>query len=59
MSVSHSETLLAQVEKLLSGIAGGVASTIVRRRFPSRAVRTNWVQRLRRAADMLEKYDEN
>lgn len=55
--MSHSETLLAQVEKLLSGIAGGLASAIVRRRFPSGAVRAQWVQRLRRAADMLESYD--
>lgn len=55
--MSQSEILLGQVEKLLSGIAGGLASAIVRRRFPSRAVRAQWVQRLRRAADMLENYD--
>lgn len=55
--MSHSETFLSQVEKLLSGISGGLASAIVRRRFPSRAVRAQWVQRLRRAADMLESWD--
>lgn len=55
--MSQSEIFLGQVEKLLSGIAGGLASAIVRRRFPSRAVRAQWIQRLRRAADMLESYD--
>lgn len=55
--MSHSEILLGQVEKLLSGITGGIASAIVRRRFPSAGVRRQWVERLRRAADMLEKYD--
>lgn len=52
--MSSSETFLTQLEKLLSGIVGGVASAIVRRRFPSEATLRNWSTRLRKAADMID-----
>jgi hypothetical protein len=52
--MNPSETFLSQLDRLLSGIVGGVASAIVRRRFPSEAVMRNWSSRLRKAADMID-----
>ncbi len=54
--MSESEAFLNQLDKLLSGIAGGVASAIVRRRFPSEAMLRNWSLRLRKAADMIDRW---
>lgn len=52
--MSKSEIFLGQLEKLLSGIVGGIASALVRRRFPSDVVLANWSTRLRKAADMID-----
>lgn len=54
--MNPSEAFLSQLEKLLSGIAGGVASAIVRRRFPTEVTLRNWSARLRRAADMIDRW---
>lgn len=56
MSAGSSETFLIQLEKLLSGIAGGIASAVVRRRFPSEVTLRNWSARLRKAADMIDRW---
>jgi len=52
--MSPSETFLAQLDNILSGISGGIASAIVRRRMPSDAVLQTWARRLRKAADAIE-----
>ena len=54
--MSESEVFLTQLEKTLSGIAGGIASAIVRRRFPTQATMKNWSHRLRKAADMIDRW---
>lgn len=60
MSDSSSESFLNQLDKLLSGITGGVVSAIVRRRFPSEITLRNWSKRLRKAADMIDRWcDDN
>lgn len=52
--MNSSEAFLSQLDKLLSGIVGGVASAVVRRRFPPVATLRNWSSRLRKAADMID-----
>lgn len=52
--MSPSEAFLAQLENTLTGITGGIASALVRRRMPSDAVLQTWARRLRKAADMIE-----
>ena len=54
--MSESEAFLSQLDKHLSGIAGGVASAIVRRKFPSDNNMRIWSKRLRAAADMIDRW---
>jgi hypothetical protein len=54
--MSESEAFLSQLDKHLSGIAGGIASAMVRRRFPSETNMRNWSKRLRAAADMIDRW---
>ena len=56
--MNKSEVFLGQLDKLLSGIVGGIASAIVRRRFPSEVVLRNWSARLRKAADTIDGWCE-
>lgn len=54
--MNGSEALLSQLDKILSGIVGSIASAIVRRRMPSEAVLMGWAKRLRKAAELIEGY---
>jgi hypothetical protein len=54
--MSRQEELLTQIEKMLSGMVGAVASAIVRRRMPPDAVLHGWARRLRKAAELIEGY---
>ena len=49
-----SEVFLGQLEKMLSGITGGLCLALTRRRFPSDVTLRNWSSRLRKAADMID-----
>lgn len=54
--MNRSETFLSQLDKILSGISGAIASAIVRRRMPSDVVLQTWARRLRKAAELIEAY---
>jgi len=52
--MNSSEVFLGQLDKILTGISGAIASAIVRRRMPSDAVLMGWAKRLRKAAELIE-----
>lgn len=54
--MNRSEALLTQLDLILRGTAGAIASAIVRRRMPSEAVLAGWAKRLRKAAELIEGY---
>jgi hypothetical protein len=54
--MSRQEELLTQLEKMLSGMVGAIASAIVRRRMPSDEIMRGWARRLRKAAELIEGY---